>query len=51
MIFTVVKDPVPFLIIDKTYTIEEQIQIYSELDILVDKLQSPDETGSAKETF
>ena len=49
MIFTVVKDPVPFLIIDKTYTIEEQIQIYSELDILVDKLQSPDETGSAKD--
>ena len=49
MIFEVVKDPIPYLIIDKTYTREEQIQIYSELDILVDKLQPPEEAGSAKD--
>ena len=47
MIFTVVKDPIPFLIIDDTYNKEEQTQIYQELDFLVDKLQGPDKTGTA----
>ena len=49
MKFTVVKEPIPFLIIDGTYSIEEQIQIYRELDILVDKLQDSDEARSAKD--
>jgi Rps23 Pro-64 3,4-dihydroxylase Tpa1-like proline 4-hydroxylase len=49
MKFTVVKEPIPFLIIDSTYTKEEQIQIYKELDILVDKLQDSDEARSAKD--
>ena len=48
MKFTIVKEPLPFLIIDDTYDKEEQIQIYKELDFLVDKLRGPDETGSAK---
>jgi Rps23 Pro-64 3,4-dihydroxylase Tpa1-like proline 4-hydroxylase len=47
MKFTVVKDPIPFLIIDDTYNKEEQTQIYQELDFLVDKLQEPGKTGSA----
>jgi len=47
MKFTVTKDPIPFLIIDDTYTKEEQIQIYSELDFFVDKLLEPTKTGSA----
>lgn len=48
MKFTVVRDPIPFLIIDDTYDKEEQIQIYKELDYFVDRLESPDKTGSAK---
>ena len=47
MKFTIIKEPIPYLIIDRTYTIEEQIQIYSELDFLVDKLQGPEHTYSA----
>ena len=47
MKFTIIKEPIPYLIIDRTYTIEEQIQIYSELDFLVDKLQGPEHTHSA----
>ena len=47
MKFTIVKEPIPFLIIDDTYDREEQIQIYSELDFIVAKLQDPEETGSA----
>jgi len=46
MKFTIVKEPIPFLIIDDTYNKEEQIQIYQELEFLVDKLQGPDKTGS-----
>jgi hypothetical protein len=49
MIFTVVKDPIPFLIIDDTYSKEEQVQIYSELDFFADKLQGPDVTNSAED--
>ena len=47
MKFTIVKEPIPFLIIDDTYDKDEQTQIYNELDYFVDKLQSPEETGSA----
>jgi Rps23 Pro-64 3,4-dihydroxylase Tpa1-like proline 4-hydroxylase len=47
MIFTVVKDPIPYLIIDNTYTKDEQVKIYRELDFLSEKLISPDKTGSA----
>lgn len=47
MKFTVVKEPIPFLIIDDTYNREEQIQIYNELDFLMDKLEGPEHTGSA----
>jgi hypothetical protein len=49
MKFTIVKEPIPFLIIDDTYDKEEQVQIYNELDFFVDKLQRPEETGSAKD--
>jgi len=49
MKFTVIKDPIPYLIIDDTYSKEEQIQIYSELDFFVDKLQEPVDTGSAED--
>ena len=38
MKFTIVKDPIPFLIIDNTYTIDEQEKIYRELDFLYTKL-------------
>lgn len=48
MIFTVVKEPIPFLIIDNTYTKDEQVKIYKELDFLSEKLLTPDRTGSAK---
>lgn len=47
MKFTVVKDPIPFLIIDDTYNKEEQLKIYNELDFLSSKLQDPNTTGSA----
>ena len=47
MIFTVVKDPIPFLIIDDTYNKEEQIQIYNELDFFLNKLLGPNDTGTA----
>ena len=47
MKFTVVKDPIPFLIIDDTYNKEEQIQIYNELDFFLNKLLGPDDTGTA----
>lgn len=48
MKFTIIKDPIPFLIIDDTYTKDEQVKIYRELDFLSEKLQTPDQTGSAK---
>jgi Rps23 Pro-64 3,4-dihydroxylase Tpa1-like proline 4-hydroxylase len=48
MIFTVVKDPIPYLIIDNTYTKDEQVKIYKELDFLSEKLLTPEQTGSAK---
>ena len=48
MIFTIVKEPIPFLIIDNTYTKEEQVKIYRELDFISEKLQSADQIGSAK---
>jgi hypothetical protein len=48
MIFTIVKDPIPFLIIDNTYTKEEQVKIFRELDFLSEKLLTPDQTASAK---
>jgi len=48
MIFTVVKDPIPYLIIDNTYTKDEQVKIYRELDFLSEKLLDPGQTGSAK---
>jgi len=47
MIFTIVKDPIPFLIIDNTYTKAEQVKIFKELDFLSEKLLTPDQTGSA----
>lgn len=47
MKFTIVKDPIPFLIIDDTYNQEEQKQIYNEIEFLMDKLQGPEQTGSA----
>jgi hypothetical protein len=48
MIFTVVKYPIPYLIIDNTYTKDEQVKIYRELDFLSEKLLTSDQTGSAK---
>lgn len=47
MKFTVVKEPIPFLIIDDTYDSEERTLIYKELDYLFDKLQGAEETSSA----
>ena len=47
MIFTVVKHPIPFLIIDNTFTKDEQVKIYRELDFISGKLITPDKTGSA----
>jgi hypothetical protein len=48
MIFTIVKEPIPYLIIDNTYTKEEQVKIFREIDFLSEKLVSSDQTGSAK---
>lgn len=48
MNFTIVKDPIPFLIVDNTYDKEEQLKLYKELDFLSDKLLEPEKTGSAK---
>ena len=48
MIFTIVKEPIPFLIIDNTYTKKEQVKIFRELDFLSEKLLTPEQTGSAK---
>jgi len=48
MIFTIVKDPIPFLIIDDTYNKEEQVKIFKELDFISEKLQGANETASAK---
>ena len=47
MKFTIVKEPIPFLIIDDTYNKEEQSQIYNELDFFASKFQSAENTGSA----
>jgi len=48
MKFTIVKDPIPFLIIDDTYDKDEQVKIFKELDFLSEKLITPEQTGSAK---
>jgi hypothetical protein len=47
MKFTIIKDPIPFLIIDNTYTIVEQEKIYRELDFLYTKLPRAKEEDSA----
>ena len=47
MKFTVVKEPIPYLLIDDTYSIEEQKRIYKELDYLHPKLKGPEKTVSA----
>ena len=47
MKFTIVKDPIPFLIIDDTYNKEEQILIGREIDFLSSKLLGPEKTSSA----
>jgi Rps23 Pro-64 3,4-dihydroxylase Tpa1-like proline 4-hydroxylase len=48
MKFTIVKEPLPFLIIDDVYDKEEQIKIYRELDFFYPKLLDAQETQSAK---
>ena len=48
MKFTIIKEPIPFLIIDDTYNKEELIQVYNELDFFTDKFQGPKETLSAE---
>lgn len=47
MKFTIVKDPIPFLIIDNTYTIEELERIYKELDFLYKKIPRANKVDSA----
>ena len=47
MKFTIIKEPLPFLIIDNVYDKEEQTKIYKELDFLYPKLLDADETKSA----
>jgi Rps23 Pro-64 3,4-dihydroxylase Tpa1-like proline 4-hydroxylase len=47
MKFTIVKDPIPFLIIDDTYNKEEQIHIYNEIDFLASNLAIPSNNTSA----
>ena len=47
MKFTVVKEPIPFLIIDDTYTKDEQVKIFREIDFLSEKLKGPEHTASA----
>ena len=47
MKFTIVKDPIPFLIIDNTYTIEELERIYKELDFLYTKIPKAKSRDSA----
>jgi hypothetical protein len=47
MKFTIVKDPIPFLVIDDTYNKNELVKIYQELEFLFPKLKGPEETSSA----
>lgn len=47
MIFTPVKEPIPYLVIDKTFTSTELTCIYTELEFLHPKLLDPQSTGTA----
>ena len=49
MKFTIVKDPIPFLIIDNTYNKEEEKLIFNEIEFFANKFQSADQTGSASD--
>ena len=48
MKFTVVKDPIPYLIIDDVFNKDEQIKIYKEIDFFSDKLLETEKTYSSK---
>ena len=46
MKFTIIKEPVPYVIIDDLYDQEDLYLIYRELDFLFSKLRSPESTGN-----
>jgi Rps23 Pro-64 3,4-dihydroxylase Tpa1-like proline 4-hydroxylase len=48
MKFTIVKEPIPFLLIEDLFNEDELQKIYRELEFLHPKLLDPDNTGSAK---
>lgn len=48
MKFTIVKEPIPFLIIDDTYDSDELLQIYKEIDFLANKLLDSSKSQSAE---
>lgn len=47
MKFNVVKEPIPYLIIENTFSADELALIYKELEFIQPKLQSPFETSAA----
>jgi hypothetical protein len=48
MKFILVKDPIPYLIIDEVFTSDELNKIYQELEFIQPKLLGPDRTGGAR---
>jgi len=48
MKFTIVKDPIPYLIIDECFSSDELNKIYQELEFIQPKLLGPERTGSAR---
>jgi Rps23 Pro-64 3,4-dihydroxylase Tpa1-like proline 4-hydroxylase len=49
MKFTIVKDPIPYLYIENVFTVEEQLNIYKELEFIQPNLMGPDHTGTARD--
>ena len=48
MKFTVVKDPIPYVIVEEVFDEDELQRIYRELEFLYPKLLNPEKTGTAK---
>ena len=48
MKFTIVKEPIPYLLIDECFTPDELNKIYQELEFIQPNLLNPNETGSAR---